>query len=264
MSLLKKIFIAVSSIWLAVDIALVLYALHSFQYPFNASNIEPVVAILFFPALALLLSIIYKGNKKIPTIIFSVILGIVLALQFYMTVPNFFNSLYYSIKGEGTFSENFDGLGYNFLFRSETEDIENYLDIEDMYSYDIDIINKYFPETIPENAIYPEYSYSYFEFFFTTESVRASWEFSKDDFEKELVKEYERMTGKTAQTSSVTYKYDEEKEETYIVDNDGNKSVLPYVRLEEGKIIFEYENGLINVSYDESTHRVEYSFEYTD
>lgn len=237
MERLKKALVAVSAVWLSLDIILIIYSLFYYQYAFNSSNIAAVTAVLIFPVIALILSVIYQGNGKILVSVFSILLGLILLLQVYYIVPAFSQSVYFSVTEKEKFTDNFDAYATQFV--SKTEKTENYLDIEDICEEHREIVRRYFPETIPDSAINADYSFIYHCSLFTTEEITASWELSESDFIEALEKERLRSAP-------------------------NNHYSHPRVTQEDGKTVFEYANDLIRITFDKDNNRVEYFFGYYD
>lgn len=234
MSKIKKVLISVSALWFITAITLTLWAFFSVQYPFTGENLLPFLLPVVCPSISLVLSLILKWKNKLVTAIFCLLFGSLLVWGAVYTSIDVADSIRSVNSGYSKFTDNFPQ--YKDVFVSETTDIENYLDIEDFDSYDKEAISLFFPEVIPENAVYPDYEFMYSSFFFTNKHLCASWALPEDDFRAEM----KRISA---------LEFEEEAPQIY----------------EEGsKVTFDFGQGLVSVTFDKSDSRVYYGYELNE
>lgn len=233
----KKLFIIVSSIWLLLAVFFTSWALFSVQYPFISENILPFLFPISIPLAALILSILYKGRHKIFSIVMVVLFSLVILADIRFVGADLYNMAIADSWAEDGMVHIGPYLSYASMFTSSTDDIENYLDVEDLDEWEVSEIKTYFPETIPEDSIYPEYSFRHDTFFFEYTELNASWELSEKAFDEEM-KRIDALSKK--------------------------KDIVTFCKEENGIKVFSFNNELVTVSFDNNSHRVNYNFFFND
>lgn len=194
---IKKVFTAVSTVWLVADIILLVSAVFQRAYP-----VFPLVAVahLCVPNAFLVFSMNYKFNKSAINKFAVSALCLFLAVPLIWTVVDVFNSV-----GNDSFASTFYNFAYLSQTRSETQDPDNYMGKNDFSEAENEMIKKYFPEKIPANAKDVKYRYIYTADD-NTGAIRAGWTLPEKDYlaEKRRVSAFGLKTEKAS--TCITYK----------------------------------------------------------